>query len=996
MDNCRHLVDQFSISRGGGIYYNGTKFTPTKDPILVVGLGGTGIDAMLRIKNEVQRRMMPEIDSNGKILSPVPGNMAFLAVDTDRNALKKAVGIATITESMDEFVDLRVDGLKNVVATIVSAHLNEPEWDWYDPELKTGDGADGACGIRQIGRLMLFLNYQKVFAQFRSVLHSISSKSQLYSSRLKVFILTGIGGGTGSGTFLDIAYLLCCLGHEITPNVQMNGYIFTPDLNKANGDDTAYMYCNGFAALKELDYWMSSAEHGKHFIQRYPGNFLIDEIDRPYDFCHIIMAQDADHRILTYSDAMKAVADVLFNYFTSESDVIPQANNVLTSRYYTIMPYISVAYANAKHPANYRYLSVGSSAIEIPYREIMTLLAARMFEKLDPVFRRIPDNQSFQQDLMHVQLTYQHLWNDIHQNIGGDPLGGGKQFTYSEIVPNNAPYAKVYQWLNGYAHQELAKNGHNLQSIKEGAFTDYMRTLIRAPQRGPGYASRMLYSNEGPNLINTMEAFRQDSQDRAATAAAKNGMLKSQLEQAFIGVNKSGLFGRSNAVKAYNEALREWKENDYAYWAYTELAEGLLTLIERLKKYREKVFHPLLSAISVLPGIFADNVTAISVSDQAIQQDPQQKDRYLILATEFERRHYERVQQDAVNAATKFLQELGENLKKWVGVELNEIDSVILEPADIPSFVSDLVNESFSEVVSSDNLSVEGLLLEKAPVGVDKDDYIRSVTRKLRDAAVPMFHMEVAAGILVNPERFALISIPDNCPTLSNSKIDRGFVTNETPRITAERSKIQWVSIMAGMPLFVSPEVTYMEAHYARMVGTEATRKGVHLRYEWRDIMPSPLPESTWPQAIRNEPQKKFDRDRNAKIREAYQLCRKEGIIVKATDVNPSDTTRDRYLFVADESKLNNLASLDCVSPKQQSLQSLRRTLWSDPNTAIRLRAFGGHTFWTEDDNVCENVLRFYDICEQIMHQAQLLDLFRTHMAQLDSEALHKQTSATE
>lgn len=977
------LEDRFSISKSGGIYYKGTKVTPTKDPILVIGLGGTGIDAMLRVKNEVQSRMEPEVDVNGRILNPVPGNMAFIAVDTDKTTLKKTVGVASIREESNEFLDLRVNGLKQVIQTIVSAHLQDPEWDWYDPELSAEGGADGAGGIRQVGRLMLFHNFQRIRSQLNSIIRTIVAKAQTNNenAKLMVFILTGIGGGTGSGTFLDMAYLLRQLGNDVATNVQLHGYVFTPDLNKTNGGDESAMYRNGFAALKELDYWMSTTDHGQHFRQHYPGNFVIDAVDRPLDFCHIITAKDDENHILDYGQAMDEVAGTLFAYLANEAAVNAKGNTGLTQMYDNISDHISLATANAKYPANYKYQSVGSSAIEIPYREIMTLLAARMFEKLNPVFRLAPNNQTIQQDLNYLHLTYNHLWGDINYNIGADPLANNKQFTYSEIG-SNAPYHKVHQWLNGYAHQELASNGHNLQANKERLFADYMKSLIRDSQRGPGYAARLVYSNEGPNLINTMEAYRKDSLQRAGTAASRNVMLESQVQQAYAMVSKSNLFNRGSAVKDYNEALKAWKENDYALWAYTELADGLLTLIERLKKYREKIFHPLLSAISVLPGIFAKNVEVITDSDQAIQKKPQERIRYLILATEFERKHYERVQKDALTAANKFLQDLGENLKKWVGIELNEIDNNVLEASDIPAFVSDLVNESFKEVVST-NLSVERLLLERAPVGTNEDDYIRTVVQNLKTAAVPMFHKDVAAGIVVNPEKFALVSIPDNCTKLSNKDADWGFAINETPRVTAERSKIQWVSVMAGMPLFVFPEVTEMEKRYAIAVANEATRMGVHLRHEWREIMPSPLPESSWPQALRNEPQKKYDREKNAKIRAAYQLCRKEGIIRKASDVNPNDATRDRLLFVADESKLKNLALFGSVTQKRQTLQNLRRAMWGDANTAVKLKAFGSVN-QDEDANVCENNLRFFNISQQILHQAEVFGQFRTLTDQFD------------
>ena len=59
------LYDELSLSKNGGVYYEGTRVTPTQDPILFVGLGGTGVDAILRIKNEVQTRMPLPKNSDG-------------------------------------------------------------------------------------------------------------------------------------------------------------------------------------------------------------------------------------------------------------------------------------------------------------------------------------------------------------------------------------------------------------------------------------------------------------------------------------------------------------------------------------------------------------------------------------------------------------------------------------------------------------------------------------------------------------------------------------------------------------------------------------------------------------------------------------------------------------------------------------------------------------------------------------------------------------------
>lgn len=57
------------------------------------------------------------------------------------------------------------------------------------------------------------------------------------------------------------------------------GYLFTPDVNLSNKSLSShtrdYIMKNGYAALKELDYWMNADERNERFRQQY-GN-----ADRP-------------------------------------------------------------------------------------------------------------------------------------------------------------------------------------------------------------------------------------------------------------------------------------------------------------------------------------------------------------------------------------------------------------------------------------------------------------------------------------------------------------------------------------------------------------------------------------------------------------------------------------------------------------------------------------------------------------------------------------------
>ena len=954
------LESQLSLTQNGGVYYEGTRVTPTEDPILFVGLGGTGIDALLRVKNEVQTRMPLPKGDNGQILSTSPVNIAFLALDTDKATFEKTHGVASFDKSGDECVRITVDGLSQVIKSVVERDIDKDEWKWFDRDLSGGGGTEGANGIRQIGRFMLFHNINDVCARFRIAIDKVLRAAN--SNRLKIFITTGIGGGTGSGTFLDVAYVLRTLALEKTPNVQVHGYIFTPDLNKGKGGDDTSLYRNGFASLKELDYWMSVSEHNQHFIQRYNNNFIVNCPDKPFNFCHLITGQDAQHRLVSYSEAMDAVGGNLFAYIVSEP-VSADGNTALSSMYDNIDGHIVVA--NKPYPANYSYLSVGSDRLEIPYTEITTLIAARVFEKLDPIFQREPDRETFNQDLRSMELTPDHLWNFIHKDVSASPLQGAK-FGYGDIWPSNAPFKKAEQWLI-HAQQVMRRNRSNLPSVREGSMRDYMYRLIKSAERGPCYAARMLHSNTNFCLIKTLEGFREDCRERMATCTSKAGHLKNTLEQSFIGGREAGLFGKSNAAKEYTDALIAWLDNEYGYWAYYELIDALDEFIGRLKKYNERVFKNLREALCMLPEIFQANVTKIKVDEAEAQKHPENAANYLVRPLEFEKKFSQAIAKKVEVSAAAFLESLGDNLRRWVGIELDEIDSDIMESTDISGCIARFINDNFSDTLT---MNMETLLLDKLGAGESGDSLIRHTLDTLRDGAVPMYHMDVAYPGL-DIKAFSLVSVPNDCPKIFAVANRSDKPIEDSPKLSAERSKLQWVKVMAGMPLFAFPEVAKMEQKYEQAMNTsKETRKGVHLRYEWREELPSPLPESTWPAAIVGEAQKTFSKEHNARIRAAFDKCVQAEII----RIIPGDS--HATLFIADESILGNLELHGTIQEKKEQLEMLRRRLWSDPSTSIKLNPFGSSAEAGLIERVRENVIRFRNISLEIEKQAEVFAKF--------------------
>ena len=134
---------------------------------------------------------------------------------------------------------------------------NVPDYirSWLDFNIDPITGTDGAGGIRQCGRLLMFLNIDRIRDAIGSAIRTMVAGKPVEA--LNIYMMTGIGGGTGSGTFIDLAYIIRQVATEILPNrVTMYGYIFMPDVNLARDvteDTRKFIQKNGYAALNELD-----------------------------------------------------------------------------------------------------------------------------------------------------------------------------------------------------------------------------------------------------------------------------------------------------------------------------------------------------------------------------------------------------------------------------------------------------------------------------------------------------------------------------------------------------------------------------------------------------------------------------------------------------------------------------------------------------------------------------------------------------------------------
>jgi hypothetical protein len=243
---------------------------------LVIGLGGTGRDAVLNVK----RRYLEAYGPN-----ELP-TIQFLVFDTtDQKPLAVENG-PPISLSPGEFFKMTVPNPQLV------AEVNEEVNPWFPRErVQMRSIARGAGQVRAVGRLALFHNAVEVNRRIKAALdrlngirpHQDLGMFELAGDAVLVNVVGSLSGGTGSGTFLDVAYV--CRHHMRPSRDLLISYLLLPDVF-AGRPGTENVEPNAYAAIKELDMLMDRMANETHTLNF--GGEAITASATPFDMVYLV------------------------------------------------------------------------------------------------------------------------------------------------------------------------------------------------------------------------------------------------------------------------------------------------------------------------------------------------------------------------------------------------------------------------------------------------------------------------------------------------------------------------------------------------------------------------------------------------------------------------------------------------------------------------------------------------------------------------------------
>ena len=645
------MYEDLLLSTGGGIITDLKKSAQQGEPTIIIGLGGTGVDALKVVKKKVYEQLIPD-NPNDEI--PEYENIGFLAIDTD--------AIATGNDA-NNLYDLEA-------AECLSIQVSNPaakgvEFAWLQPGLKV-QGLNGAGTIRQVGRYCLFKNIDKIIAKISDLRAAVTKRTS--NNKVNVHILAGISGGTGSGIFIDMCYIIRdLLGGDAT----LFGYFFMPDvnLNKAGIAGNPLIMnrikSNGYAALKELDYTMSLTESGDSFSQYYGGVRLYSiekTSEPPVDLCHLISSTDKEGNPITngYAYSMNVVGEYILSYL---AQVQVYTTNGIQAPTQTLAGHRANVEAlvytiNKKHGVNLNYHILGASTAELPTKEIGTYLAGRLYEKIGAgLTENRPNDHAVREHADAMGLDLKSFRKKLYgegdyriYNAGAIQWKGADDFSIEDIFNTGIIVGDKADDINIAITDRILRPARTWCDNNEGVLEENFRkltrdlddfTLIGRGERptnlistvfqylqnkivanfnyGAIYASKLTHNPQGQTLNDRLSGIIEEAKIRKKYCEHDRGQRGRDIFEAamFCREKCTGIFvtkkKQEEGISRYKSAIRAYYQNEFDIKVYQKIQEMAAILKAQIDKegypnsLYPKYFKSMEKMLLELKDTFAEN-----------------------------------------------------------------------------------------------------------------------------------------------------------------------------------------------------------------------------------------------------------------------------------------------------------------------------------------------------------------------------------------------------
>ena len=263
------------------------KFSPT----LIIGLGGLGSEVIENVYRKFIAGKPSDLDK---------GNVRFLCLDTDENDINERMKVMP----PDTVVKTSSDLSSTIGQYVDKISRRTTVLDWFDTssrELNDMPLNDGAAQVRMASRLAMIsaIDEGKLSVIENAISQLMATDPQRKrGNNVRIHIVTSIAGGTGAGTFLQMAYYVKNAMREqgaMAPKIY--GYFVLPDTliegtKTFDKSQKTNARSNAYACIKELIAF-SGSDHNQG-LKAFDFEYRMGQRDtslpaeRPYNECFVM------------------------------------------------------------------------------------------------------------------------------------------------------------------------------------------------------------------------------------------------------------------------------------------------------------------------------------------------------------------------------------------------------------------------------------------------------------------------------------------------------------------------------------------------------------------------------------------------------------------------------------------------------------------------------------------------------------------------------------
>jgi hypothetical protein len=240
-----------------------------------IGLGGTGRDAVLHLKRHM-------ISTYGE----VPPTIKLLVIDTVAPEQLAGMNGKPVELEGAEFFRMAARDVTHLI------RQNREVRAWFSEKIPARVLVQGAAQVRPLGRVALYANAMDARSRIRQVINSARDIDALRQADEKGYELEGedvqvnfifsLSGGTGGGTWFDLAYYA---REQLGDIDSILAWVLMPDVfTPLSG--TRNVIPNFYAGMKELDHYM-----GQNFTELQSVSFGGSDVavqGQPFDYVYLI------------------------------------------------------------------------------------------------------------------------------------------------------------------------------------------------------------------------------------------------------------------------------------------------------------------------------------------------------------------------------------------------------------------------------------------------------------------------------------------------------------------------------------------------------------------------------------------------------------------------------------------------------------------------------------------------------------------------------------